>query len=143
MAIQQVSVFVRNKPGALSAICKLLAESGVDMRAMFISDTKEFSILRLIADDTEKAAEVLRDQNCIVSINPVIGVAVPDAPGGIAGMLRVLSETGMNVEYTYAFVAHPGERAYVVLRVTDIAAAEDILKKAGFLLITEQDIQNL
>ncbi|MFR1501393.1 MAG: acetolactate synthase, partial [Ruminococcus sp.] len=112
-------------------------------RAMFISDTKEFSILRLIADDTEKAAEVLRDQNCIVSINPVIGVAVPDAPGGIAGMLRVLSETGMNVEYTYAFVAHPGERAYVVLRVTDIAAAEDILKKAGFLLITEQDIQNL
>ena len=142
MAIQQVSVFVQNKPGALSAICKLLAESGVDMRAMFISDTKEFSILRLIADDTEKAAEVLRDQNCIVSINPVIGVAVPDAPGGIAGMLRVLSETGMNVEYTYAFVAHPGERAYV-LRVTDIAAAEDILKKAGFLLITEQDIQNL
>ena len=140
MAIQQVSVFVQNKPGALSAICKLLAESGVDMRAMFISDTKEFSILRLIADDTEKAAEVLRDQNCIVSINPVIGVAVPDAPGG---MLRVLSETGMNVEYTYAFVAHPGERAYVVLRVTDIAAAEDILKKAGFLLITEQDIQNL
>ena len=122
MAIQQVSVFVQNKPGALSAICKLLAESGVDMRAMFISDTKEFSI---------------------VSINPVIGVAVPDAPGGIAGMLRVLSETGMNVEYTYAFVAHPGERAYVVLRVTDIAAAEDILKKAGFLLITEQDIQNL
>ena len=76
MAIQQVSVFVQNKPGALSAICKLLAESGVDMRAMFISDTKEFSILRLIADDTEKAAE-------------------------------------------------------------------DILKKAGFLLITEQDIQNL
>lgn len=143
MAIQQVSVFVQNKPGALSAICKLLAESGVDMRAMFISDTKEFSILRLIADDTEKAAEVLRDQNCIVSINPVIGVAVPDAPGGIAGMLRVLSETGMNVEYTYAFVAHPGEWAYVVLRVTDIAAAEDILKKAGFLLITEQDIQNL
>ena len=55
MAIQQVSVFVQNKPGALSAICKLLAESGVDMRAMFISDTKEFSILRLIADDTEKA----------------------------------------------------------------------------------------
>ena len=86
MAIQQVSVFVQNKPGALSAICKLLAESGVDMRAMFISDTKEFSILR---------------------------------------------------------VAQPGERAYVVLRVTDIAAAEDILKKAGFLLITEQDIQNL
>ena len=108
MAIQQVSVFVQNKPGALSAICKLLAESGVDMRAMFISDTKEFSILRLIADDTEKAAEVLRDQNCIVSINPVIGVAVPDAPGGIAGMLRVLSETGMNVASTYAFVAHPG-----------------------------------
>ena len=50
MAIQQVSVFVQNKPGALSAICKLLAESGVDMRAMFISDTKEFSILRLIAE---------------------------------------------------------------------------------------------
>ena len=47
------------------------------------------------------------------------------------------------MEYTYAFVAHPGERAYVVLRVTNIAAAEDILKKAGFLLITEQDIQNL
>ena len=143
MAIQQVSVFVQNKPGALSAICKLLAESGEDMRAVFNSAKIAFRFLLKNADDTEKAAEVLRDQNCIVSINPVIGVAVPDAPGGIAGMLRVLSETGMNVEYTYAFVAHPGERAYVVLRVTDIAAAEDILKKAGFLLITEQDIQNL
>lgn len=143
MAIQQLSVFVQNQPGALSAICKLLAESGVDMRAMFIADTQEFSILRLIADDTDKAATVLRDQNCIVAINSVIGVAVPDTPGGIAGMLRVLSETGINVEYTYAFVAHPGERAYVVLRVEDITTAENILKKAGFLLITEQDIQNL
>ena len=60
MSIKQISIFVENKPGRLSAVTKLLSEHGIDIRALSIADTKDFGILRLIVNNPTRLAKFLK-----------------------------------------------------------------------------------
>ncbi len=139
MAIKQLSVFVENKQGALTGIMELLSAEGLNLRAMSIADTQDFGILRLIVSNTEDALRVLRENHCIVSVTPVIGIAVSDEPGALAGAIRLLADKGVNIEYMYAFLAQSKQNAYIVLRVNDNAAAEKILTENDIRLLDMSD----
>ena len=139
MAIRQLTVFVENKQGKLVEITRLLAEAGIDMRALSIADTKDFGILRLIVSDTDKALLELAEHGVMVKITEVAAVELPHRPGSLNGALTALNETGINVEYLYAFLSSKGQGAYVVLRVADNAAAEEVLSKAGYRTLSDSD----
>ena len=107
MLIKQISVFVENAPGSLSEVTKALGESGIDMSALSLADTSEFGILRLIVNDPDKACEVLREQHFIVKQNDVLAAVIDDRPGGLTGVLDILADVNVSVEYMYAFVGIP------------------------------------
>jgi hypothetical protein len=140
MTIDQLSVFVENKPGKLVEVIETVGAAGLDLRAMSIADTADFGVLRLIVDQPEAARKTLTDAGYVVKINPVLPVAIDDTPGSLGRVLRVLSDGGVNVEYIYAFVAHGKDRAYVILRVEDNDAAVRVLKSAGVALASAGDI---
>lgn len=142
MTIQQLSVFAENAPGTIYNICRCIGEANVDIRALSVADTQDFGILRLIVSDTAKAAAALKEDGRIVSVTEVIGVPIPDVPGGLAHVLKILGDNDVNVEYIYAFVANAGTSAYVVLRVGDNTRAEEILNAAGISLLTEEEIRS-
>ena len=139
MAIKQLSIFVENKQGRLVEITKMLADSGVNMRALSIADTRDFGILRLIVDDTQKACLVLAENSVMVKITDVVAVEMPHRTGSLNAALTVLSNAGINVEYLYAFLSSSGQGAYVVLRVADNAQAEQTLKDAGYNVLSDED----
>ena len=60
MQIQQISVFVENKPGRLADITETLAQGQVNIRAVSVADTSDFGILRLIVDKPQEAVRTLR-----------------------------------------------------------------------------------
>lgn len=140
MTINQLSIFAENKPGTIYSITKCIADAGVDIRALSVADTQDFGILRLIVSDIEKAKQALSSDGCVVSVTQVIGVAVPDTPGGLADVLKILCDAGVNVEYVYAFITVSKKNACVVLRVGDNDHAVEILKKAGVRLLDEHDV---
>jgi len=140
MNVQQISVFVENRAGGLAEITKLLAENGVDLRAMSIADTTDYGILRLIVDKPDTALAVLQDSGCLVSVTPVLAVMLPDVPGGLARILGLLSENGVDLEYLYAFITRKTEHAYVVLRVKDNEATEKVLEAGGITVASAEDI---
>ena len=127
MAINQLTVFVENKQGALVQITDALAAANVDIRALSIADTQEFGILRLIVNNNID----------------VVGVKIGDAPGKLSKALDVLDKAGINMEYLYAFLTRTEKHAYVVVRVADNAAAEKALTDAGFHIITDADVAKL
>lgn len=141
--LKQLTVFVENKQGTLVDITDALAVSGVNLRALSIADTQNFGLLRLIVNDNATAAAVLQNKGYILKITDVIGVKIGDQPGKLSKALSVLAEAGVNVEYLYAFMARTEKHAYVVLRPTDNAAAENALEAAGFHMITDADIEKL
>ena len=143
MTISQLSIFAENKPGTIYEITRTIADAGVDIRALSVADTQDFGILRLTVSNIEKARQALNEDNCVVSVTQVIGVAVPDKPGGLADVLKILKDADINVEYVYAFITISGKNACVVLRVGDNEKAVKILKEAGVELLTEDFIKQL
>ena len=143
MTIKQLSVFVENKPGKLVEALEALSEAGIDLRALSLADTADFGILRVIVDKPDRALAVLQEAGYLVRSNNVIPVAVGDRPGGLAAVMRVLADAGVDVEYTYAFVAHSNDKAYVILRVNDNAAAIKVLSDNGITLLTEEQLYGM
>ncbi len=143
MAVKQLSIFVENRTGTLLEITEILAAAGVDIRAMSLADTRDFGILRLIVSDIDRALEALKDNQCVVSVNEVIAVAVPDAPGSLMSVVKLLAKNQINVEYMYAFITVSGQNACVVLRVEDNAKTSELLEANGIHLVSEDDIRNI
>ena len=143
MSLKQLTVFVQNQQGALVEVTESLAKGGVNIRALSIADTKDFGILRLIVNDTEKGGRLLSDAGYLIKITDVVGVKIGDAPGKLSSALKVLDENSINMEYLYAFMTRTEKHAYVVLRVEDNAKAEALLENAGFHIITDDDVNKL
>ena len=104
MTIPQISVFLENKAGQLADITGILSENQVNMRAINIAETADYGVLRLIVDDASKASAILLEQGFILTMTPVVGVAVPDTPGGLSKVLSVISTEGIDVEYMYCLL---------------------------------------
>ena len=140
MQIRQISIFLENKPGKLAAICRDLAEAGINIATLSLADTSDFGIVRMIVDDHDKAREALTAKGHVVNIAQVVAVCVPDRPGGMACVMEALDKAAVDIEYSYAFAFHKGEKAVLVFRFADNAKAEEVLKSAGYITLTEKDV---
>ncbi len=140
MTVDQISIFVENKPGKLVEVIETLGTSGVDLRAMSIADTSEFGILRLIVDKPDLALKVLNKDEYVTSVNKVIAVSISDTPGSLAKVLRILSDADISIEYVYAFITHEVGSAYVIIRVENNERAIEVLTANGINLGAPGDI---
>ncbi len=140
MFIKQVSVFIENKAGRLSEILNVLSENHIDISALSIAETTEFGVLRMIVSDPDKAKEKLRESGVIVKTTNVLGMVVEDKPGALAKAITLLSENGVTVEYSYAFLSSNNKGALVVLRADDQEKAEQVLISAGIGLVKPNEV---
>jgi hypothetical protein len=140
MKIQQISLFAENKPGHISSPIRLLAREGVDIRALYLADTQDYGILRLIVADWQKAAALLEAHGFVAKVTEVLAVEVPDGPGGLADILDALVGSGVNIEYMYAFPYVRGDRAILIFRFNDPDAAIERLQTAGINLVASEEL---
>ena len=135
MKVEQISVFLENKPGTLENATRVMKENNINIRTLSMAETTDFGILRLIVNDVEKANKVLKDSGFRVSKTPVVAVEVPDKPGGLHSIMEAVSKEGINVEYLYAFVEKSGENAVIIFRFDSPEKAIDVLTKNKFTVI--------
>ncbi|RMG04093.1 MAG: ACT domain-containing protein [Nitrospirae bacterium] len=143
MKVEQLSIFLENKYGRLAEVTGILADAGINIRALSLADTADFGILRLILDKTEEAKKLLKDKGFTVGKTEVIAVEVPDRPGGLAGILRALEGEGINVEYMYAFVQKSGENAIIIFRFDELERAISALQNAGVRILKGEEVYAL
>lgn len=142
MAITQLSALLENTPGTLYQAISTISDAGINLRALSVADTRDFGILRVIVSDVEKTKEVLSD-NTICTENKVIAAKMSDQAGALKKILAVIQETGVNIEYVYAFTSPVAGSAYVVLRVDDVEGAEEVLARRGIETLNDQDLEGL
>lgn len=143
MKVEQISIFIENKSGRLAEVSGTLGEAGINIRALSLADTSDFGILRLIVNDTDKAYQVLREQNFTVNKTEVIGVEVPDTPGGLSSILQILDQNDVNVEYMYAFVERSGDNAVIIFRFDNIDEAIKVLVDNEIKIIAGNKITSM
>ncbi len=127
MTVKQISIFLENKPGQLSGICRALAKENVNIATLSLADWADFGIVRMIVDDHVKGCEVLTKAGYAVRETEVVMATVPDRPGGMAEIMEKLDAAGIDVEYSYAYALGSGEKAVLVFKFNDNAKAEAAL----------------
>jgi hypothetical protein len=140
MRVEQISVFLENKAGRLSEVTGILAEAGINIRALSLADTSDFGILRLIVNDNAKAVEVLKQHGFTVGKTDVVAVEVDDRPGGLHRILQVLYRANVNVEYMYAFVQQSGNNAVIIFRFDNLDEAVKVLAENGVQVIAGEQL---
>ena len=140
MKLEQISVFLENRPGGLAEITGALSQAGVNIRALSLADTADFGILRLIVDRNEIAIRVLKESGFTVGLTEMVALEIPDRIGGLWGILTLLEAAGMNVEYMYAFVQKAGENAVILFRFDEPARAAQLLREAGVRVLEGEDV---
>jgi len=140
MNILQISVFLENRAGQLAEITRLLAQEGVDIRALSIAETADYGLARMIVSDAHKASSVLLHHGDILSMTPVWAVEVPDTPGGLSDLLKVLAENHIDVEYMYSLFTRREGRAYMVLRITNEPKFLSALGEKRIKVMTKEEL---
>jgi len=140
MKIQQLSLFLENRPGQMAAPCKLLAGAGINIRTLTLADTERFGILRLIVSDWQRSRTLLEDAGYLVNVAEVVAVEVADTPGGLGGLLEAIEETEINVEYMYAFTFGREGRAALIFRFDKPDEAIERLRAAGQNVLADVEV---
>ena len=130
MRIKQISVFVENQPGRLVSILEVLEKKGISIRALSISESAEFGIVRMILDNPDEGLEALRQAGFTTRMDWILSAEIPDVPGGLLNSVaKPLTEAGINLKYFYAYIEQAtGDKAMVVLKTDDLEKAEQVLK---------------
>ncbi len=143
MKVEQISIFIENKFGRLAEVTRVLGESGVNIRALSLADTSDFGILRLIVNKTDQAKAVLKEKGFTVNKTDVVAVEVPDRPMGLCGILQILDQGKVNVEYMYALVERCGENAVIIFRFDNTEEAIEVLTNGGVHVLQGERVYNM
>ena len=140
MKIHQLSLFLENKPGRLMEPCRLLAGAGISIRTLSVADSQQFGILRMIVSDWQTATALLTEAGCVINVTEVLAVEVPDQPGGLAGILEIFENSGINIEYMYAFTFGRQGRAVLIFRFDKPDEAIARLQAAGVNVLESVEV---
>jgi hypothetical protein len=143
MKVEQISIFLENKPGGLEEVTRILRDAKINIRALSLADTSDFGVLRLIVNDVETAKKVLNEKGFTVGRTTVIAVEVPDRPGGLHNILEVLARNRVNIEYMYAYVEKSGENAIMIFRFETTDKAIEALTKSGITVLPGDKVYQL
>lgn len=143
MTVRQISVFLENKPGSLAAFTKILENSDIDLRALSLAEHEDFGIVRVIVDDPYNTIQILKQEGYVCSLTKVLAVEIEDKPGALVRMLNLLGESGVNLDYSYAFLAKKANSAFMILRVADNEKAVRVLTEGGVRPIGQDEMEAL
>jgi hypothetical protein len=143
LSVKQISIFVENKPGTMNEMTQTLTDHSVDIRALALSETAEFGIIRIIVDDVVGTMSILKDAGYVCKLTPVVIAEIPDEPGGLNRVLTIFRNAGINVEYMYATLGKGTEQALMIFRVDDDKKAERELKEHAITVVDQGDVQDL
>lgn len=138
MSVNQVSIFLENKPGTLNKLTEVLAANTINIRALSLAETSEFGIVRMLVNDVFEATNVLKENNFVATLTPVLAYAIEDKAGDLNELLKQFSAANVNIEYMYAFAGKT--RAYMIFRVNDTKTAEALLNRKGLKSLTQEEI---
>ena len=143
MKIIQLSIFLENKPGRLAAVTDVLDAADINIRALSLADTLDFGVLRLVVDNSTKAVNVLQEGKISVSETVVSAVRVPDRPGGLHKILKIMEKENINLEYMYSYMSRKENDAIMIFQFDDLENAERLLETNGINVLTFQELHAL
>jgi hypothetical protein len=142
MLAKQLSVFIENRQGRLGELLNVLGQNGVNILSMSLADTTEYGLLRLIVDSPELGKGKLTEAGFSTMLTRVLVAKITHQSGSLQDLLRILADANIGVEYMYG-LSIDGAEASVVMKTSDLDAAEDVLENNGISFLTCEEIAKM
>lgn len=136
----QVSVFAENRPGKIERITGVLMRENIDIRAITISDSGDYGIVKLLVDRPQEAVDALKEDGIAASLRDIVAIRVNDKPGGLHEVASILTKNDVNVEDAYGFIVERKKDAVFVFQVQDVRRTEKLLSEAGFTILSDGEL---
>ena len=134
MTIQQLSVFIENKPGTMLQILNLLTKEGIQLLAVNIADTVEYGIFRIICSDPAKAHQVLKENQISVTLTEEFAVQLNDEVGAMARTLDIFNKEQISITYLYSFLFEG--KGIMIFRTSDTEKTRTVIGQYGIKTIS-------
>lgn len=138
--INQLSVFVQNEIGSLAGVTSVLKQNHINLRAIASFDTPEFAILRMVVDQPEKARKLLSENGFAVKMTQAVAVELEDKPGELDGMLHVIADAKLGINYIYSIVLRDGKAPLMIVNTDNLAKTAEVLKLQGYSVAEQEDL---
>lgn len=141
--VRQLSIFLENRVGRLMEATKAMGREAISIRAISVVEVSDFGIVRLVVDDTDAALAALQRLGVVTTEQEVLAVELEDLPGSLGRLLTLFVQAEYSVQYVYGMLEKSRGNSVIVLRVTDVDGAAEILLDAGFHLLSQDEISGL
>lgn len=141
MMVKEIIVKVENKSGQLFHVVNTLSEANIDLKALTCSEEVDNKRnIKIITFDYDKAIETLKNANIEHQIEDIVITDVVDEPGGLAKILKIVKEAGVNIEYVYTSLTNLKFRALAIFKFDDNEKALKVLKENHITIVSDQNI---
>jgi hypothetical protein len=127
--VQQLAVFLENKPGALASVCDALAGARINIYGLTVSDTTDHAVVRMVVSNTEQALTIFEAHGTLVVESDVLMIQNDNKPGSLSRVANALSAKRINIDYGYLASMPSAKKGLLILRVTDARRALGVLRK--------------
>ena len=139
--INQVSVFLENKPGRLEKVLEILYENNINLRSISVAETSDYGIFRLILDKPQEAITKLKEASFAVQQTEVLGLEIEDKIGSMLNAIRELALNNVSIEYTYSCLPINNNKVIIIIRVDNMEKAKEVLKDSIYCrLLSSEDM---
>lgn len=125
--VEQLAIFIANKPGTLAEVCDALAEDKINIYGLTVSDTVDHAVVRMVVSDTRRAIALLEAHGTLVVENDVVMIENDNRPGGLSRIAKALSAAKVNIEYAYLASMPTAKKGLLILRASDVKKALKVL----------------
>lgn len=130
-----VTIPLENKPGTLASICNTLAKEKINIEAFCSEGIGEVGFVRLLTDDPEKCAAVLKRQGLPVTTTETFEITVTNKPGELARVCEELGRSNVNIESAFGTAPEGESEGRIVFRVNNPEAARRVFTNVGARLV--------
>lgn len=125
--VKEIYLVLKNEPGQLSTVSDLLGANGINIIAFYVSTVKDKGTLRFVANDPEKAINVLKTAGYKIEVNEIIACETPHHPGGMNAILKPLKSANINVDYIYPCIG-TGDITVLIMGVGSVEKALKLMQ---------------
>lgn len=126
--VEQLALFLHNKPGTLAAVCDALADAKINIYGLSIVDTADHAVVRLVVSDTQRALHIFEQHGTLAIESEVLMIENENKPGMLSRIARILASQKINIEYAYLASQPTAKKGLLIMRVSDPRRALRFLK---------------
>ena len=138
MTIQQLSIFIENRPGTLIRVLEVFKQAHIQIIASTLADTAEYGIYRLICGNPQRALQALKAVGLPVMLNDVFAIELDDEPGRAAEAVAAFTAAGINIAYMYSFLFHG--KGILILRTDQPDLTRQVIERNDMKFLSEDEL---